>query len=170
MTRHTTLRSRSCSEEAPCRLEKYRTIPDPPRSLLTDTFMELPRSYYDIFRNRRGEKAPSEVRPLRNTGCSQMEACSSRPAPHRRSGTSSGSSGPYWRARLTRSSSWRSLLLTPSSSTSETSSQPLSRELQGWEGWRRVRRGGTRCCAGMEDRVSRGPTRLPLSSLLCLNY
>jgi len=52
----TALKSASCSEDAPCRgKEKYQVIPDPPKALLTSTFMELPRSYYDIFRNRRGE-------------------------------------------------------------------------------------------------------------------
>jgi hypothetical protein len=51
----------SVSEEAPCRAGKYQVIENPPPSLLTDTFMELPRSYYDIFRNRRNEPAPVEV-------------------------------------------------------------------------------------------------------------
>ena len=39
-------------------------IENAPKSLLTDTFMELPRSYYDIFRNRRGVPAPAEVWPF----------------------------------------------------------------------------------------------------------
>ena len=60
----------SVSEEAPCRAAKYQVIENAPPSLLTDTFMELPRSYYDIFRNRRNEPAPVEVCSLRSPGCS----------------------------------------------------------------------------------------------------
>ena len=56
--------SRSCSEDAPCRLAQYQVIENPPRELLTDTFMELPRSYYDIFRNRRAVAAPASVWPF----------------------------------------------------------------------------------------------------------
>ena len=47
---------------------KYQTIDNAPRALLTDTFMELPRSYYDIFRNRRTQKngrRPHIARPPR---------------------------------------------------------------------------------------------------------
>ena len=54
----------SLSEDAPCRAGKYQVIENAPKSLLTDTFMELPRSYYDIFRNRRGVPAPAEVWPF----------------------------------------------------------------------------------------------------------
>lgn len=54
----------SVSEEAPCRAARYQVIENPPKSLLTSTFMELPRTYYDIFRNRRGEPAPAEVWPF----------------------------------------------------------------------------------------------------------
>ena len=78
----------SVSEEAPCRAAKYQVIENPPPSLLTDTFMELPRSYYDIFRNRRGEPAPVEVCLLQNPGLLTRQT---RPAPslraRRRCGT-----------------------------------------------------------------------------------
>jgi hypothetical protein len=56
------LKVASISENSPARgKERYTTIDNCPPSLLGDVYPNLPRSYYDIFRNTRDEEPPDEV-------------------------------------------------------------------------------------------------------------
>ena len=59
------LKEASISLVSPCAgPEPFTQIDNPPKALLSDTFMEIPRTYFEIFRNTRGVPVPPEVWPF----------------------------------------------------------------------------------------------------------